>query len=175
MNALAATAVAFTLGLRPPDMEGGLATFSPVPGRFHACPLRGGGLLLDDSYNANPASTEAALRSLASLARGRRTVVVFGDMLELGQSAPASHLRIGHLIAALKVSRFFAFGQEAAHAARGAVDGGLDPEAVRHTDDRGKLREAVRESLSEGDVVLVKGSRGMRLDEVAADIREEWA
>jgi UDP-N-acetylmuramoyl-tripeptide--D-alanyl-D-alanine ligase len=175
MNALAATAVAFTLGLRPQDMEEGLSAFSSVPGRFHAHPLRGGGLLLDDSYNANPASTEAALRSLAALARGRRTVVVFGDMLELGQSAPASHLRIGHLIAALKVARLFAFGPEAAHAARGALDGGMDPAAVRHTADRGRLREAVREFLSEGDVVLVKGSRGMRLDEVAADIREEWA
>jgi UDP-N-acetylmuramoyl-tripeptide--D-alanyl-D-alanine ligase len=175
MNALAATAVAFTLGLRPPDMEEGLASFSPVPGRFNALPLRGGGLLLDDSYNANPASTESALRSLASLARGRRTVVVFGDMLELGQSAPASHFRIGHLIAALKVSRLFAFGPEAANAARGAQDGGMDPSVVRHTVDRGGLREAVREFLSEGDVVLVKGSRGMRLDEVAADIREEWA
>ena len=175
MNALAATAVAFTLGLRPRDMEEGLASFSSVPGRFHARPLRGGGLLLDDSYNANPASTEAALRTLASLARGRRTVVVFGDMLELGQGAPASHLRIGHLIAALRVTRLFAFGQEAAHAARGAQDGGMDPAAVRHTADKARLREAVREYLSEGDVVLVKGSRGMRLDEVAADIREEWA
>ncbi|MBE0602393.1 MAG: UDP-N-acetylmuramoyl-tripeptide--D-alanyl-D-alanine ligase, partial [Deltaproteobacteria bacterium] len=75
MNALAATAVAFTLGFRPAEMEEGFAAFSSVPGRFHAEPLRGGGLLLDDSYNANPASTEAALRSLAALSRGRRTVV----------------------------------------------------------------------------------------------------
>jgi UDP-N-acetylmuramyl pentapeptide synthase len=51
----------------------------------------------------------------------------------------------------------------------------MDPAAVRHTVDKEMLREAVREFLSEGDVVLVKGSRGMRLDEVAADIREEWA
>jgi UDP-N-acetylmuramoyl-tripeptide--D-alanyl-D-alanine ligase len=175
LNAIAATAVAFTLGLRPHDLEEGLAGFSSVPGRFHARPLRGGGLLLDDSYNANPASTEAALRSLSALSRGRRTVVIFGDMLELGQSAPASHFRIGHLMAALKVSRLLAFGRGAAQAARGALDGGMDPAAVLHTDDKGRLREAVRELLSEGDVVLVKGSRGMRLDEVAADIAEAWA
>ncbi len=174
MNALAAAAVAFTVGLRPADMEEGFAAFTSVPGRFHAEPLRGGGLLLDDSYNANPASTEAALRALAALSRGRRTVVVFGDMLELGQASAASHFRIGHLAASLKTGRLFAFGKEAAYAARGACGGGMDPLAVDHSTDRETLREAVRGCLSEGDVVLVKGSRGMRLDTVANDIREEW-
>jgi UDP-N-acetylmuramoyl-tripeptide--D-alanyl-D-alanine ligase len=175
MNALAAAAAAFTLGLRPPDMEDGFAAFTAVPGRFLARPLRGGGLLLDDSYNANPASTETALRNLAALSRGRRTVVVFGDMLELGQGAPASHFRIGHLIAALSISRLFAFGPEAVHAARGAMDGGMEPSSVSHSADRERLRESVREYLSEGDVVLVKGSRGMRLEEVVKDILEGWA
>jgi len=175
MNALAATAVAFTLGLRPRDLEDGFAGFSSVPGRLHALPLRGGGLLLDDSYNANPASTEAALRSLAALARGRRTVVVFGDMLELGECSPASHFRIGHLMASLGISRLFAFGREAAQAARGAREGGLDPAAIGHTTEKETLREAVRGFLAEGDVVLVKGSRGMRLDEIVADIRQAWA
>jgi UDP-N-acetylmuramoyl-tripeptide--D-alanyl-D-alanine ligase len=175
MNALAAAAAAFTLGMRPADLEEGFAGFSSVPGRFHAVPLRGGGLLIDDSYNANPASTEAALRSLAALSRGRRTVVVFGDMLELGDSAPASHFRIGHLVASLKVSRLFAFGMEAAQAALGAREGGMDPAAIEYTTDREKLREAVRGFLAEGDAVLVKGSRGMRLDDVAADIREALA
>ncbi len=175
MNALAATALAFTLGMRPDGMEEGFAAFSSVPGRFHASPLRGGGLLLDDSYNANPASSEAALRSLAALSRGRRTVVVFGDMLELGESSPASHFRIGHLAASLRIARLFAFGKEAAYAAHGAREGGMDPSAVVHVEDREALREAVRRFVSEGDVVLVKGSRGMRLDEVSSDIREDWA
>ena len=175
MNALAATAAAFTLGLRPEGMEDGFASFSSVPGRFHAEPLRGGGLLLDDSYNANPASTEAALRAAVELARGRRTVVVFGDMLELGQASAASHFRIGHLMASLKIGRLFAFGREAVFTAHGACEGGMDPLAVDHYSERDRLREAVRGYLAEGDVVLVKGSRGMRLDEAAKDIREEWA
>ncbi len=175
MNALAAAAAAFALGVAPSEMEEGFAAFSPAPGRFQPVPLRGGGLLLDDSYNANPASTEAALRSLASLARGRRTVVVFADMLELGEGSPASHFRIGHLMASLGVSRLFSFGEDAAQTARGALEGGMDPAAIDHATDREALRTAVLGLLSEGDVVLVKGSRGMRLDEVTADIKETWA
>jgi len=175
MNALAATAAAFTLGMRPEEMEEGFSGFVSVPGRFHPVPLRGGGLLLDDSYNANPASTEAALRSLASLARGRRTVVVFGDMLELGEVSSASHFRIGRLIASLSVDRFFAFGAGSADAVRGALDGGMADDAIDHTTDRRSLRDAVRGFVAGGDVVLVKGSRGMRLEEVAADIREVLA
>jgi UDP-N-acetylmuramoyl-tripeptide--D-alanyl-D-alanine ligase len=100
---------------------------------------------------------------------------VFGDMLELGENAPASHFRIGHLIAGLSVDRLFAFGACAAHAAQGAKEGGMSGAAIDHTTDRGRLREAVRGFVAEGDVVLVKGSRGMRLDEVAADIREVMA
>jgi UDP-N-acetylmuramoyl-tripeptide--D-alanyl-D-alanine ligase len=96
-------------------------------------------------------------------------------MLELGESSPASHFRIGHLIAALPVDRLFAFGAGAAPAARGAKEGGMRDAAIDHTTDRGRLREAVRGFVAEGDVVLVKGSRGMRLDEVAADIREVMA
>lgn len=175
INALAATAVAFTLGLRPAEMEEGFAGVVSGPGRFHPMPLRGGGLLLDDSYNANPASTETALRSLAAMARGRRTVVVFGDMLELGESTSSSHFRIGHLIASLAVDRLFTFGAGAAEAARGALQGGMRAEAVDHTTDRDRLRESVLGFVAEGDVVLVKGSRGMRLDGIAADIREVLA
>jgi UDP-N-acetylmuramoyl-tripeptide--D-alanyl-D-alanine ligase len=175
LNALAATAVAFTLGMRPAEMRDGFASFTAGPGRFHAVALRGGGLLLDDSYNANPASAEAALRSQAALSRGRRTVVVFGDMLELGESAPASHFRLGHLMAHLRVGMLLSFGANAAHVARGAREGGMEVSSIVHETERSRFREAVRAALSEGDVVLVKGSRGMRLDEVASDIREEWA
>jgi UDP-N-acetylmuramoyl-tripeptide--D-alanyl-D-alanine ligase len=174
VNAVAAAAVAFTLGMSASEMEEGFASFSTEQGRFQAVPLRGGGVLLDDSYNANPASTEAALRAQSALSRGRRTVVVFGDMLELGESSPASHFRMGHLMASLRVGSLFAFGKEAANAALGAREGGMDPAAIVQETDRERLRKAVLGHLADGDVVLVKGSRGMRLDEVAANIREEW-
>jgi UDP-N-acetylmuramoyl-tripeptide--D-alanyl-D-alanine ligase len=175
MNALAATATAYVLGMRPEELAEGFRAFAPVRGRFHSVALRGGGLLLDDTYNANPASTEAALRSLRLLHGTRRCVAVLGDMLELGEVSPASHFRIGHLAAASSVDLLFAFGEEAAQIARGALEGGMDPEKVAHTGDRERLKEMVLGALREGDVILVKGSRGMRLETIAAEIEKEWA
>jgi UDP-N-acetylmuramoyl-tripeptide--D-alanyl-D-alanine ligase len=175
MNALAATAAAYVLGLRPADLAEGFSTFASVRGRFHPVPLRGGGLLLDDSYNANPASTEAAIRTLRTLRAGRRAVAVLGDMLELGAASAASHFRIGHLAAGCGLDLLFTFGDEAARIARGAIEGGMDPEKVAHAGDRDRLAAMVLSSLREGDVVLVKGSRGMRLDGIAAEIERKWA
>ncbi len=175
MNALAATAAAYVLGMRPAELAEGFSAIASVPGRFHTVPLRGGGVLLDDTYNANPASTEAALRSLRILRGGRRAVAVLGDMLELGEASPLSHSRIGHLVAGSGVDLLFAFGEETARLAQGAIEGGMDPENVVYTNDRKRLAAAVLSSLREGDIVLVKGSRGMRLDEIAKEIVREWA
>jgi UDP-N-acetylmuramoyl-tripeptide--D-alanyl-D-alanine ligase len=175
MNALAATAAAYVLGARPGELEEGFRAFAPVRGRFHSIQLRGGGLLLDDTYNANPASMEAALRSMRLIHGTRRCVAVLGDMLELGDVPPASHFRIGHLAAASSLDLLFTFGEHAARLAQGAVEGGMPPGKVFHSMDREKLKEAVLNTLREGDVILVKGSRGMRLESIASEIEKEWA
>lgn len=175
MNAVAAAAAAFVLGIPPADLADGFASFRPAPGRFHTVMLRGGGLLVDDAYNANPASMESAIRTAARLARGRRILFVLGDMLELGQAASSSHLRVGRLAASAGAHLLFAFGEASAHLARGAIDGGMDPARVIHETDRDRLREAVLSALGDGDVVLVKGSRAMRLDEIADAVAKERA
>jgi UDP-N-acetylmuramoyl-tripeptide--D-alanyl-D-alanine ligase len=175
MNALAAVAAACALGLRPGDMEEGFRSVAPARGRFRPVPLRGGGLLLDDTYNANPASVEAALRSLMALRRGRRIVVVLADMLELGEASGASHFRIGHLLAGMRPDLLFTHGNEAASIASGAREGGMDPGRIQHAEDRSALRGAVAGALREGDIILVKGSRGMRLEEIAEAVEKEWA
>ncbi|GAB4363817.1 MAG: UDP-N-acetylmuramoyl-tripeptide--D-alanyl-D-alanine ligase [Deltaproteobacteria bacterium] len=175
LNATAAAAAAYTLGMRPREMENGFAAAAPGRGRFQTIPLRRGGLLLDDSYNANPASMEAAIRSLGALRKGRRVVAVLGTMRELGKASPASHTRIGHLIAGAEVARLITHGEEAEAIARGAVEGGMDPADVTHEPDRERLPETVLAALRGGELVLVKASRGVRLDEIAGAIEREWA
>lgn len=174
-NALAAAAAAYTLGLRPAEMENGFSSTAFGRGRFRTVPLRGGGLLLDDSYNANPASMEAAIRSLQPLRKGRRVVAILGTMLELGAASPASHFRIGHLLAGMEADRLITHGEEAESIARGAVEGGMDPDRVTHTTDRERLLDAVFTTVRQGDLVLLKASRGVRFDEVAEAIEREWA
>ncbi len=174
MNALAATAAAYALGLRPDDLAGAFENYAPAPGRFRAMPLRAGGLLLDDCYNANPASMESALRNMAALARGRRTVAVLADMLELGDASPTAHRRIGNLVAALDTGLLVTFGPQGLLIAQGAAEGGMAPSRIIHADDRDRLHESAAQALSAGDVVLVKGSHGMRLDEIVTAISEEW-
>ncbi|HEY5765473.1 MAG TPA: UDP-N-acetylmuramoyl-tripeptide--D-alanyl-D-alanine ligase [Candidatus Deferrimicrobiaceae bacterium] len=173
-NALAAAAAAYTLGMRPAEMENGFASADPGRGRFQTIPLRGGGLLLDDSYNANPASMEAAIRSLQPLRKGRRVVAILGTMLELGAASPASHFRIGHLVAGMAVDRLVTHGEGAEPIAAGAIEGGMDPDHVAHAPERERLLDTVRATIRGGDLVLVKASRGIRLDEIADAIAREW-
>jgi UDP-N-acetylmuramoyl-tripeptide--D-alanyl-D-alanine ligase len=175
MNALAAVAAAYALGMRPEEMEEGFSSLPPLRGRFRPVPLRGGGLLLDDSYNANPASVEAALRNLVALRRGRRCVVVLADMLELGEASETAHFRTGHLVASMAPDLLFTWGSEAASIARGAGAGGMAPGRIVHAGDRDALLRALTGALREGDVVLIKGSRGMRLEEVVEAVEREWA
>jgi UDP-N-acetylmuramoyl-tripeptide--D-alanyl-D-alanine ligase len=118
---------------------------------------------------------EAALRSLRILQGNRRSVAILGDMLELGEASPGSHSRIGHLAAGSSIDLLFTYGEEAARIARGALEGGMDPEKVAHTGDRERLKAMVVGALREGDIILVKGSRGMRLEGIAAEIEREWA
>ncbi len=175
LNALAAAASAYALGLRPEEMEEGFSSAGPERGRVRPVPLRGGGLLLDDTYNANPASVEAAMRTMMALRRGRRCVVALADMLELGEASAVSHFRIGRLVAGMDPALLFTHGKEAAAIARGALEGGMDPGRITHVGDREAFVRTVADALRAGDVILVKGSRGMRLEEIASAVEKEWA
>jgi UDP-N-acetylmuramoyl-tripeptide--D-alanyl-D-alanine ligase len=126
--------------------------------------------VVDDSYNANPSSTGAALHALAAMGHGRRTVAVLGYMAELGDFEAEGHEQVGRLAAHLGVDRLIAVGEETAAILRGAAaEPGWSGEAVAAADQQGAVRVLLND-LRPGDVVLVKGSR-YRTWEVADALR----
>jgi UDP-N-acetylmuramoyl-tripeptide--D-alanyl-D-alanine ligase len=160
-NAAAALAALDALGLpRPSAVDVDFARW-----RGDEDELPGGGLLINDAYNANPVSMRAALAYLAERAGDRRRVAILGDMAELGRTAPAYHREIGDAVVELKVDEVLAVGE----LARGYLDGGVPGRWVPN------VHEAVRELdevVRPGDAVLVKASRAVGLEAVAAALTE---
>ncbi|KAA9129765.1 UDP-N-acetylmuramoyl-tripeptide--D-alanyl-D-alanine ligase [Marinihelvus fidelis] len=158
MNALAATAMALALDIPLDTIREGLAATLPVPGRLNMVETESGWTVLDDTYNANPASLYAALQVLAGQAG--EPWLVLGDMKELGRNSDALHAEMGEAAASLGVRRLYALGGHAAHAARGFGDGGQAFDSLE------ALLEALLADLHAGVSVLVKGSRGMAMERV---------
>ena len=163
-NALAAAAVGLASGLTLDEISLGLEQGWAAPHRAQL--VRAGGVtIVDDSYNASPASVVAALELLAGLP-GRR-IAVLGEMLELGEGHEEGHRRVGEAAAAT-VDRLIVIGDGAAQIAAGARDAGLAQ--VTSVADRGRALEAILADHQPGDVVLVKASRGIELDLLVDDL-----
>ncbi|MBU8899230.1 UDP-N-acetylmuramoyl-tripeptide--D-alanyl-D-alanine ligase [Corallococcus sp. M34] len=163
-NATAAFAVALALGYTPEECARGLEQARPYSRRLNVLDGQGGVVVVDDCYNANPASMEAALATLATLVpAGGRQVVVLGDMLELGPGELEEHAKLGAQ-AGRQVSLAAFFGPRSS---RGFESAGLG-EAAAHFTEVEPLVAWLKPRLRSGDVVLVKASRGMRLERVVA-------
>ncbi len=169
-NALAAAAAAWVLGVGRKDIVAGLEAFQPCPGRMELLELPGDIVVLEDSYNANPLSVHAALEALHDLGSPGRRIAVLADMLELGETAPELHYQIGH-IAAERADWLFVYGSLAEDIGRGAIFAGLPEERVFTAKSHDELAERLLELLQPGDRVLIKGSRGMRMEKVTAALR----
>lgn len=171
-NVLAAAAVAIQFDV-PLDTIADRATrLQPAPHRGEVVRLRGI-TVIDDSYNANPTATRTALDVLAGETAGRR-IAVLGEMLELGAHATTLHEEVGRAAAAAGVDVLVAIGGAAAAAlAQAAVDAGLPRASVHHFAASGEASDAVATLVRPGDVVLVKGSRGVRTDLVVDRLRAE--
>jgi UDP-N-acetylmuramoyl-tripeptide--D-alanyl-D-alanine ligase len=172
-NSLAAAAVARELGMPLADLAGALGELGLVSTRRMDVFDRPDGVtVIDDSYNANPASTSVALRALTGMGQGRRMIAVLGYMAELGAFERAGHEEVGRLAAELGVDRLFVVGEPAAPIRDGAATvetwGG---EPVLVTDQTAAV-EALLGELRPGDVVLVKGSR-YRTWEIADALRDD--
>jgi UDP-N-acetylmuramyl pentapeptide synthase len=162
-NALAAAAAGVALGLPLADVARGLASVRPVAGR---CVWKRAGevSILDDTYNASPVSVRAALDTVAAHRRGRRLIVVLGDMLELGAITDDAHREVGRQVAALPADELIGVGRAMQLAVEAAREAGL-AEARHLTTFEDTVAHLLKRVVA-GDVVLVKGSRGMRMERV---------
>jgi len=164
--ALAAAAVGLIEGLSWGEIIAGLRDVSAQL-RLVAVPGYNGSTILDDTYNASPASTIAALNLLEELPG--RHIAVLGDMLELGDYEEEGHRKVGRR--ALEVaSLLITVGPRARIIGEEALACGMPPENVYIFDSKQEAIRLLKELLEPGDVVLVKGSRGMRMEEVVAAI-----
>ncbi len=166
-NALAAAGMALAVGATLQQVRDGLEAMQPVAGRQVAHRLRSGALLIDDSYNANPGSLDAAIESLAS--SGDESWLVLGDMRELGADEVSLHLQAGEHAKAAGIAHLLAIGPLSAAAVQGFGHG------ARHFDSHAELAGVLVGCLDTGMRVLVKGSRGSAMDRIVKHLLQHHA
>jgi UDP-N-acetylmuramoyl-tripeptide--D-alanyl-D-alanine ligase len=163
-NALAAAAIGHAMGFSLEVIVRGLERTVATAMRMQVTRLPNGVTLINDAYNANPSSVEAALLALRRFSG--RPVVVLGEMWELGDEARRAHRFIGERAVALGVQQLFLMGAQAEAVAAGALAAGMQAEAIHIGGSHAEVADAVAARWRPGDIVLVKGSRGMKMEEV---------
>lgn len=165
-NAMAAFGVGICMGMQPESILQALRGYTPsgMRQRLHK---HHGYTVVEDCYNASPDSMQAALETLSAMPCTGRRICVFADMLELGSIAEQAHEQVGRQ-AAGAADVLYTYGTLVALAAQAATAAGMTQ--VRHFHDKAQLADCLKELLQEGDILWVKGSRGMRLEEVLEEL-----
>lgn len=165
-NALAAIAVGLEMGIDMENIIEGISKF--VPGKMRLNIVKADGVkVINDAYNANPQSMEAALKVLKDVNGAKRRIAVLGDILELGSWAKEAHLEIGKLAFNLEIDYIITVGKNAAYIAEGAILAGATPGNIRHFTDNKAVADFLKTFMRNGDAILIKGSRGMKMEEIA--------
>jgi UDP-N-acetylmuramoyl-tripeptide--D-alanyl-D-alanine ligase len=173
-NALAAIACGLELNVSNENIKKGLANYSQEKMRLNIVKYKGI-KIINDSYNSAPSSAEASLSVLREVAGGNRSIAVLGDMLELGDYARKSHRQIGATVVREHISHLVAVGSLAKDYVQGALEAGMDEENTRYFKEAKQAISYLKSFLKPGDVVLFKGSRGMKLDSLIEGVFETTA
>lgn len=168
MNSMAAVGVGLQLGLQFDEIACGLEQVALTHMRLEILNVKGM-TVINDTYNANPSSAKAALQVLQETATGRK-IAVLGNMFELGELEQSGHQEVGEAAAVLAVDYLVTVGNLAQWIARGGVKGGLHPGRVRQCENNDQAVEFLKDILQHGDTILVKGSRGMRMEEIVKEL-----
>ncbi|MGE5615007.1 MAG: UDP-N-acetylmuramoyl-tripeptide--D-alanyl-D-alanine ligase [Bacillota bacterium] len=170
-NALAALAAGRELGVPVKELALGISRYKPGQMRLNIIKT-GRFTVINDAYNSSPQSVKAALDVLEEVIAERR-IAVLGDMLELGEWSSSAHREMGSYAAGKKLDYIITVGRRALDIARGAIESGLDPEITASFMSNAEALDYLRKVLRPGDAILVKGSRGMKMEEVVRSLAEE--
>ncbi|HVS83329.1 MAG TPA: UDP-N-acetylmuramoyl-tripeptide--D-alanyl-D-alanine ligase, partial [Pyrinomonadaceae bacterium] len=173
MNALAASAVATALKVKPELIADALRSAKPPPMRGEVLDFAAGFTVVDDSYNSNPRSLLGMVRTLAEASENvKRRVVIAGEMLELGLQAPEMHREVGREIARLGIDVLWGVRGLATEIVSAAREQGMT--MTRFFESSERAATAALDEVREGDLILVKGSRSVETDKVVALLRERF-
>lgn len=169
MNALCASGIALALGCSDEEIQAGLERYSPVYMRMEVLDSPFGFKIVNDTYNANPDSMRRSIEALTTLKQDGRTIAVLGDMLELGSKSRSEHKMLGQFLRELGVDYLITFGNFARH----TLDGFKGKSAGHHAEEYDDAVEKLRDYAKPGDVVLIKGSRGMKMENIIQRLFKE--
>lgn len=164
VSALASFAVGLKFGVSPSQIKRALENYKPFSKRMEVTKVKGI-TIINDTYNANPDSMIASLKTLSQIKCSGKKIAVLGDMLELGEYSKEAHEEISRKVADLGIDYLFTFGSEMRHAFESISNSNLIRGSM-HFDNKDLLVYHLFEIVEKGDVVLVKGSRGMKMEEV---------
>ncbi len=172
-NIIAAVAVAVEYGIEPAAIAGALAGFVNVDGRSQI--IDRGFIVINDSYNSNPLSLQYALQSTGEIFTDRRKIAVLSDMKELGDTAQRYHTECGRAVYENKFDMLLVWGDMAKYYAEGARQAGFDNDRIRQFGTKDEMSRFLNTVADENDVILIKGSRSMKMEDVVRSLtrREE--
>jgi UDP-N-acetylmuramoyl-tripeptide--D-alanyl-D-alanine ligase len=169
-NALGAAALALAAGVDLAAVRRGLAQAKPFTMRMQQESWRGVGIV-NDSYNANPGSMKAALDTLMLIGGRGRKIAVLGDMFELGNHSGKEHRALGRIAAQAKIDQLYLLGEEARQVRNGALGAGMKSDQVIIGADHSAIARSLLQQLRRGDWLLVKGSRGMKMEKILQELK----
>ncbi|MFH0951152.1 MAG: UDP-N-acetylmuramoyl-tripeptide--D-alanyl-D-alanine ligase [bacterium] len=167
--ALVGAAVGFLYEMNGIEIAEQLKLFTPPRGRMNLIAGLNNSMIIDDTYNSSPQSTKAALEILGQI---NNTIInnkwlVLGDMLELGKDSQEEHQAIGQIIAQIPKAKLLTIGQEAQAIGQGAKEANMEQENIKHFDSQATLIAYLQQHIQAGDLILVKGSQGSRMERVS--------
>lgn len=172
-NSLAAIAAGIELGISMDKIIQGIAAFTP--GKMRMNIINHEGIkIINDTYNASPQSMEAAIDVLKEIGNGNhRTIAILGDMLEMGEWAYKAHYDIGKFAVSRGIDYIITVGDNGRVIARGALESGAEASRVYSFDNNEELGRFIKNLMQKDDIILVKGSRGMKMEEIVQSLMND--